>query len=315
MAFPWIRRAWLAAAAASALLLAACGGGAVQSKLSPTRVIGFGDAMADVGQTGSRYTVNDGSVNNWTQFVANSYDRSLTPTSQGGLSYAQGNARIVARPDAGGDSATPTVQQQIDSFLAGNTPTSDDLILVSAGTSDVIVQARAALDGTQTEDQASASAEQAGADLGNQIKRLVGAGAKHVVVAGTYNLGRSPWAAQLGSDGMLQRLSTSFNNGLLVSLVNDGANVLYVDFALYFNQQTSSGSSVSNTTTAVCTSVDPGTGIGTGSGQVNSKLCSTASLLPGADYNNYLFADRIYPTPRGHQLFGDYARGRIQNRW
>lgn len=315
MAFPWIRRAWLAAAAASALLLAACGGGAVQSKLSPTRVIGFGDAMADVGQTGSRYTVNDGSVNNWTQFVANSYDRSLTPTSQGGLSYAQGNARIVARPDAGGDSATPTVQQQIDSFLAGNTPTSDDLILVSAGTSDVIVQARAALDGTQTEDQASASAEQAGTDLGNQIKRLVGAGAKHVVVAGTYNLGRSPWAAQLGSDGMLQRLSTSFNNGLLVSLVNDGANVLYVDFALYFNQQTSSGSSVSNNTTAVCTSVDPGAGIGTGSGQVNSKLCSTASLLPGADYNNYLFADRIYPTPRGHQLFGDYARGRIQNRW
>ena len=315
MAFPWIRRAWLAAAAASALLLAACGGGTVESKLSPTRVIGFGDAMADVGQTGSRYTVNDGSVNNWTQFVANSYDHSLTPTSQGGLSYAQGNARIVAKPDAGGDSATPTVQQQIDSFLAGHSINSDDLILVSAGTSDVIVQARAVLDGVQTEDQANANAEQAGADLGNQIKRLVGAGAKHVVVAGTYNLGRSPWAVQLGSDGMLQKLSTSFNNGLLVTLVNDGANVLYVDFALYFNQQTSSSSSVSNNTTAVCTSVDPGAGIGTGSGQVNSKLCSTATLLPGADYNSYLFADRIYPTPRGHQLFGDYARGRIQNRW
>lgn len=314
MAFPWIRRAWLVAAA-SALLLAACGGGTVTSKLAPQRVIAFGDAMGDVGQTGSRYTVNDGSVNNWTQFVANAYDRQLTPTSQGGLSYAYGNARITAKPDAAGDSNTPTIQQQIDSFLAGNTIGSDDLILVSAGTSDVIVQARAVLDGTQTADQGSANAEQAGRDLGNQIKRLVAAGAKHVVVAGTYNLGRSPWAVELGSDGMLQTLSTSFNNGMLVTLVNDGANVLYVDFALYFNQQTSSSSSVSNRTNAVCTSVDPGPGIGTGNGQVNSRLCSTATLLPLADYNNYLFADRIYPTPRGHQLFGDYARGRIQNRW
>jgi len=314
MAFPWIRRAWLAAAA-SALLLVACGGGTVDSQLSPTRVIGFGDAMADVGQTGSRYTVNDGSVNNWTQFVANAYDRQLTPTSQGGLSYAQGNARIVDKPDAAGDSSTPTIQQQIDTFLAGNTVTSDDMILVSAGTSDVIVQARGALDGTQTADQASANAEQAGRELGKQIQRLVAAGAKHVVVAGTYNLGRSPWAVQLGSDGMLQTLSTSFNNGLLVTLVNDGANVLYVDFALYFNQQTSNGSNVSNYTNAVCTSVDPGPGIGTGNGQVNSKLCTPATVLPGVNYGDYLFADRIYPTPRGHTLFGDYARGRIQNRW
>jgi outer membrane lipase/esterase len=314
MAFPWIRRAWLAAAA-SALLLVACGGGTVTSKLSPTRVIAFGDGMADVGQTGNRYTVNDGSVNNWTQFVANSYDRGLTPASQGGLSYAQGNARIVDKPDAGGDSSTPTIQEQIDAFLAGNTIGSEDLIIVSAGTSDVIVQARGALDGTQTADQASANAEQAGRELGKQIQRLVAAGAKHVVVAGTYNLGRSPWAVQLGSDGMLQTLSTSFNSGMLVTLVNDGANVLYVDFALYFNQQTASGSNVSNYTTPVCTSVDPGPGIGTGAGQVNSKLCTSATILPGANYGDYLFADRIYPTPRGHTLFGDYARGRLQNRW
>ena len=134
-------------------------------------------------------------------------------------------------------------------------------------------------------------------------------------LAGVYNLGRSPWAVQLGSDGMLQTLSTSFNNGLLVTLVNDGANVLYVDFALYFNQQTSSGSNVGNYTTAACTSGDPGPGIGTGTGQVNSKLCTPATVLPGINYGDYLFADRIYPTPRGHTLFGDYARGRIENRW
>jgi len=299
----------------AALLLAACGGGSVDSQLSPDRVIAFGDAMGDLGQNGNRYTVNDGSVNNWTQFVANSYDQGLSPTSQGGLSYAYGNARISAKPDAAGDSTTPTVKEQIDAFLAAGAVSSDDLILVSAGTADVIAQSKLALDGAQTSDQATANAEQAGRDLGVQIQRLVAAGAKHVVVAGTYNLGRSPWARQLGSDGLLQNVSSAFNDGLLVTLVNNGDTVLYVDYALYFNQQTSSTSNVSNNTDAVCNSVDPGPGIGTGNGQVNSHMCNALTILPLADYNNYLFADRVYPTPRGHQLFGDYARGRIQNRW
>lgn len=315
MAFPWMRRAWLVAAGAAALLLAACGGGSVDSQLSPSRVIAFGDGMADVGQTGGRYTVNDGSVNNWTQFVANSYDRDLAPSSSGGLSYAWGNARVAAKPDAAGNSATPTVQEQIDTFLAGNAIADDDLILVSAGTADVITQARLALDGSQTTDEAIANAEQAGRDLATQIKRLVSAGGRHVVVAGTYNLGRSPWARELGSDGLLENLSTKFNSSLLISLVDQGGNVLYVDFALYFNQQTGNNNDVANNTDAVCTSVDPGPGIGTGAGQVNSRLCTPGTIRAGQDYNNYLFADRVYPTPRGHQLFGDYARDRIKNRW
>ena len=230
-------------------------------------------------------------------------------------SYAWGSARITAKPDASGNSATPTVQEQVDAFLAASQPTSDDLILLSAGTADVITQSRLALEGSQTQDDARANAEQAGRELAAQVKRLVSAGATHVVVAGTYNLGRSPWAIQLGSDGLLESVSTAFNHGLLVSLVDEGANVLYVDFALYFNQQTASGSNVSNYTEYVCTSVDPGPGIGTGAGQVNSKLCTTGTLRPDLDYNNSLFADRVYPTPRGHQLFGDYARDRIKNRW
>jgi phospholipase/lecithinase/hemolysin len=278
-------------------------------------VVAFGDAMGDVGQTGSRYTVNDGSVNNWTQFVANAYDQQLAPVSQGGLSYATGNARITAKPDAAGNSSTPTVQEQVDAYLAGHSFTSDDMVIVSAGTSDVIVQARMVLDGTQTADQANANLKQAGQDLGALIKRIVAAGATHVVVAGPYNLGRSPWALQIGSDSVLDPASTNFNNGLLVSLVDEGQNVLYVDAALYFNQQASSTTDVSNNTDLVCTSVDPGPGIGTGNGQVNSKLCTPATITAGVDYTTYLWADRIYPTPRGHQLFGDYARGQISNRW
>ena len=62
-------------------------------------VIAFGDGFSDVGQKGSRYTVNNGSVNNWTLQLASHYQKTLTPVSSGGLSYAQGNARISAQPD------------------------------------------------------------------------------------------------------------------------------------------------------------------------------------------------------------------------
>jgi outer membrane lipase/esterase len=315
MAMQWMRRAWVLAAA-SALLLSACGGGnTVTSRLSPSRVIAFGDAMADVGQDGARYTVNDGSVNNWVQYVASEYGQTIAPSSQGGLDYAWGNARVAATPDAAGVASTPTVKQQIDQFLAGHSFDSNDLVIVSAGTADVITQVQASLEGRQTSDQVAANLDQAGSDLADQVKRLVAAGAQHVVVSGPYDLGRSPWAAALGSDTLLHSASSHFNNRLLVSLVNYGATVLYVDAALYFNQETSTGSKVSNYTTPVCTSVDPGPGIGTGAGQVNSHLCSTSTLIPGADYNSFLFADRVYPTPRGHTLFGDYAYGRIRDRW
>lgn len=315
MAMQWMRRAWLLAAA-SALLLSACGGGnTVTSRLSPARVIAFGDAMADVGQDGARYTVNDGSVNNWVQYVASEYGQAITPSSQGGLDYAWGNARVAATPDAAGVASTPTVKQQIDQFLATHTIDSNDLVIVSAGTADVITQVRASLDGKQTSDQALANLDQAGSDLADQVKRLVAAGAQHVVVSGPYDLGRSPWAIQIGSDGLLHSASSQFNNRMLVSLVNFGTTVLYVDAALYFNQQTSSSSKVSNYTAPVCTSIDPGLGIGTGPGQLNSHLCSTGTLVPGVDYNSFLFADLVYPTPRGHNLFGDYAFGRIRDRW
>jgi outer membrane lipase/esterase len=316
MATQWLRRGWLLAACASALL-AACGGGSIVSQLSPTRIVAFGDAMADLGQTGARYTVNDSTVNNWTQFVASAFGLPLAPTSAGGNSYATGNARVTAKPDAAGNSSTRTVTEQIDAFLAAGRPVETDLFLVSAGTSDVIVQAQAVITGTQTQDQMLAAVGQAGRELAAQVRRLVNAGASHVVVAGPYNLGRSPWAVQLSQQSLLEAASSRFNEQLLVSLVDLGEKVLYVDAALYFNLLTANpgSNSLTNSNSPVCTSIDSGPGIGTGSGQVNSLLCTPSTIVTGVDYNAALFADRVYPTPRVHQLFGDYARSRIRERW
>jgi phospholipase/lecithinase/hemolysin len=115
----------------------------------------------------------------------------------------------------------------------------------------------------------------------------------------------------------------SFDERLLVSMVDLGADVLYVDAPFEFNLITSnpgaSDFNLTNATNVVCTTVDPGPGIGTGTNQVNSNRqpgpCTPSTITAGADYTKFLFADRVYPTPRGHTIFGDFALNRIKERW
>ncbi|WP_332813163.1 SGNH/GDSL hydrolase family protein [Ramlibacter sp.] len=315
MRFQRLRRALLTAASLSPLLLAACGGGSVESEFHPARVVAFGDAAADAGQRGARYTVNNGGVN-WTEQLAARYGLALAPSASGGTSYAIGSARVTARPDASGNAATPTIAEQIDAFLAAGAPAGGDLVVVSGGTADILAQVAAVTATTQSQAAATANVQQAGRELGAQVQRLVDAGASHVVVVGPYNLGRSPWAQASGNAAYLQDLSTQFNNGLLVSIVDLGAKVLYVDAALYFNLVTASPASYGFTDvdSVLCTSVDAGAGIGIGAGQVNSALCN-AGTLTGAPVEATLFADPVYFTPAGHVSFGNYAFDRLRERW
>ena len=321
MAVNWLRRGVLTAACASVALLAACGSSTIESALTPARFVAFGDGFSDVGQVGgARYTVNDGSVNNWTQQLAATYGLTVTPVSAGGTSYAQGNARVKVQPDAAGNASTLTVTQQVDAFLASGGTKANDVVMLGAGTADIIAEMAAVTAGTQTPEQMLARAQQAGKDLGAQAIRLVDAGAKYIVVSGSYNLGRSPWAIALGQVDLLTNASSKFNEAFLVSIVNQGANILYVDAAYYFNLVTSSPSSYAFAsdkdiaTTAVCTSVDPGNGIGIGTGQVNSALCTPSTVL-ATDYNKHVFADNVYVTPQAQRLFGTYVYDRLHARW
>lgn len=322
MAVNWLRRGVLAAACASAALLVACGSSTIESALTPARFIAFGDGFSDVGQVGgARYTVNDGSINNWTQQLASVYGITLTAASAGGTNYAQGNARVSATPDAAGNASTPTVTAQIDKFLASGGIQENDVVLLGAGTADIVAQMAAVTAGTQTSDQMLANAQQAGRDLGAQTIRLVQAGAKHVVVAGAYNVGRSPWATAIGQadGGLLTQASSKFNDAFKVAVVGQGANVLYVDAPYYFNTVIGTGTPSSygfdNATNAVCTSVDSANGIGIGTNQINSALCTPSTLLPGADPIKYVFADTVYFTPQAHRLFGNYTYDRLHARW
>ena len=317
MRFQRLRRAILAATCLSSLL-AACGGGeSVVSKFNPTRVVAFGDAFSDAGQRGVQYTINDASRINWTQQLAARYALAIGPSSGGGTNYATGSARVTVKPDAAGDASTPSISDQVGAFLATSRPQDKDIVLVSGGISDILAEVAAYQAGTQDAAATTSHVAQAGRDLGEQVKRLVGAGATHVLVAGAYNVGRSPWAIATGQTAFAESLVGTFNNALLVSIVDLGANALYVDTALFYNLVTANPLSYSLTdvTSVACTSGDAGPGIGIGAGQVNSALCTGATLQPGLNIGTTLFADPVYFTPVGQALFGNYAADRLRARF
>ncbi len=317
MAANWMRRTALVAACASAVLLAACGSSTTESAITPDRFIAFGDAYSDVGQKGSRYTVNNGTVNNWTLQVASHYQKTLAPVSAGGLSYAQGNARISAQPDAAGDASTPTITAQIDSFLASKTFAANDIVLLNGGISDLIVGMAAVRAGSLSAADYVAQARQNGKDLAAQILRLVKAGAPHVVVSGTYDLSKTPWGLTTGQESLLSEASSRFNESLLIAIDDLGAHVLYIDTAYYVNVFTSTPAafSFSYAQKAACTSVDPGNGIGIGVGQVNSALCTASTLVPGTSADSYVFADNVYLSPSAHRQLGTFAYDKLRARW
>ncbi|MES2785239.1 MAG: SGNH/GDSL hydrolase family protein [Pseudomonadota bacterium] len=317
MSFSWMRRAALALASLSLMTLAACGSGSIVSQLEPSRVFAFGDGLSDVGQAGTRYTVNDGNTNIWAQGVAAAYGVPAVPANSGGTFYAQKNARIAATPDAAGSTTTPTVQQQIDAYITANRFGERDLVIVNGGISDIIAEVALVNSGAQTGDQMLANVRQAGRDLATQVRRLVQAGATHVVVAGVYGMERTPWGQTGTNSALLAAASARFNEELLINIVDLGNSVLYIDTAFLFNLMTAvpTAYGMINSVAAACTSIDPGPGIGIGAGEINSGLCTPATTLTTASYETYLFADKVYPTPQGHRQFGEYSFSRIRARW
>lgn len=309
----WLRRAVLLAACASAAVLSACGSSTIESALVPSRLVAFGDGLSDLGQSGSRYTVNDGTVNVWTQQIATSYGGSLSTLASGGTSYARGHARVVGTPDDIGGN-TLTVAQQIDQFLAADKFGGNDVVLINGGLGDLLVNYKANI---SNQTSFVAAMAQAGTDLGGQVRRLVTAGAKYVVVSGMYDVSKSPWGVASGQANAISTAVLKFNSSLLLAINDLGANVLYIDAAYYYNLVIASptGYSLTDSTNIACTSVDSGVGIGIGNGEVNSSLCSTTTIGSGIDYTKYTFADKLYFTPAAQTLYGTYAYGRMKSRW
>lgn len=272
-----------AAALAGPALLSACGSGDIASALQPARLIVLGDGLSDLGDP--RYTVNDGSVNIWALQVASRYSLAVSDVGAGGTGYAEGLARVLG--------ASPSVEAQVTAFLASGAPGADDVFLINAPMQDVIDSAASA-----------PAADAAGKALAAQVRRLIDAGARHVLVAGLYDLGKSPLAIALNQVAAYSAASLSFNSAFKIAASDLGTSLLFVDAAYYINLLVESPTSygLTNATTPVCTST-------------LVTDCTTATLLAGVDYNDYLFADDRHFTPEAHRLLGNYAYDKLVGRW
>lgn len=316
MKFNWKRSAQLLAIGAVAAVLAACGSSSVESAFTPERVVSFGDGTADLGQTGTRYTVNDvAGTKNWSEQVALRYGTTLTAERNGGTSYAQINSRVDQLPDAVGNQNGMTIAKQIDNFFAKDNFRESDLALISAGMSDVIVQAMAVKNGQISQSQARANMRAAGAALVPQVQRILDGGARHVVVLGLYTVGEGPWAVNTPDAGFINDLSSEFNTGFKTLGVNL-VNTLFVDGEYYVNNIYGFPESFGFSTAEemVCTSVSATNSIGIGAGQVDSGLCN-ANTLREPNFDRYAFADAIYLTPSANRQMGDWTYDQIRDRW
>jgi len=316
MQVSWMRSPFLAAICAT-ILIAGCGSSTTESAFVPTRLLAFGDGLTDIGQAGSSYTVNDGTANNWTLQIAAHYGLTLQPASTGGLSYAHGNTRINETPDAAGDTSTPTLVRQIDTFLGSGQFQSGDLVLMGAGIADLISGMVRVTNGEYSTEQYLAAARSAGEAMAGQVRRLSDSGAQNILVTGSYDLSRTPWAKAINQQELLSQASRNFNDGLLANIADLTKTVAFVDAAYYVNlfEGASGGYGFSHVDSPVCTSVDAGAGIGIGAGEVNSALCTANTLVAEADSERYLFADKIYLTPAAQRQFGNYAYDRLRVRW
>ena len=301
------RLAAVAVLGASAALLAACGSGSVADQVQPTRFLSVGDGFSDIGQSagGMRPTVNDGVSPGWTQELAAYYGLSLTAANAGGLSWAQAGARVSAADTSG--LGAPSITQQVDHLLATQTLGPKDVVVLSAGISDIVAEVQANGIGQQTTDAVRA----AGTAYGQQVRRLVDSGAKYVLVSGVFNLGITPWAQAQGASvaGGVTDLSVAFNNAAVLAMIDLSSNVLFVDPSLIFNLAWNKPGDygLDDARTPVCTTP-------------TALSCTSATLLPGADPKAYMFADALYLTPEMLRRYGDSNNGngatyRFRLRW
>lgn len=305
------RRGVLRAGAATGLagllggtgLLTGCGNGEIVSALAPNRFISFGDGLSDLGQGGTRYTINDGTLNTWADRLADRYGKTLYAQVDNGLGYAQGHAPTQALPR--------TLAAQIDAFLSSKSFQANDVVLVNLPMADVLTPLNAVKAGTLSDDAARAQITANGQAQVAQMRRLVAAGAKYVLVLGVYDLGRSPYGISLGLPGWLTSdvLSSSpavtrYNDAFKAEAVNMGTNLLFVDAAFLVNRNVQYPSSYGyvNINTAVCTTPDAST-------------CNATTLISGATASQYVFADGIHLTPYCNRQLGDYAYDQLVARW
>lgn len=291
--------AWLIAGAA--VLLAACGGGTSQIQaFKPPRLTAFGDDSSSFTPDGRKYAVNEfgtdavtldcGASPIWIQDVARAFNFGF---SQCPLSGGETKALTRAAPGA----RVADVVRQVDAHVAAGGFQPEELVLVLAGTWDV-VDLYAQFPARSRDDLIN-DARARGTRLAEQVNRMVGLGAR-VVVSTMPDLGLSPYGLAQGTDGakLLTDLSAALNGRIRATIINDGRliGLVLTDEFVQVAARAPGAFALDNAKDAVCREALPN--------------CTTKTLVDGARATGYLWAsDRWLGTP-GHRQLGLLAAAR-----
>lgn len=291
--------AWLLAG--FAVLLSACGGGTSQIQVfKPPRLTAFGDEASAFTPDGRKYAVNEfaadgttldcGAFPIWIQDVARAFNFGFAQCPLSG-----GETRALTRAEPGARVAD--VVRQVDAHVAAGGFQSEELVLVLAGTWDVLdlyAQFPA-----RSRDELIAEARARGTRLAEQVNRMVGQGAR-VVVSTMPDLGLSPYGIAQGTDGarLLTDLSAALNGRIRATIINDGRliGLVLADEFVQTAARAPGYFSLSNARDAVCTVALPD--------------CTSKTVVDGGSANVYLWAsDRWFGTG-GHRQLGALALAR-----
>jgi outer membrane lipase/esterase len=260
----------------------------------------LGDSLTDAGVYGARFTVNPGLV--WAQDLGSRYGLTVTPSTQGGVDYAQGGARVT-QPSPLIPTGAPqrSLSVQIDELLHATPALNPNAVYtVWIGANDIFVNVSAAGAGLITAAQVQANITTAATDTLAQIARLRDAGAKRIMVFNLPDIGQTPLGKSTPT-APFSALSGLFNSTLQAGLASLHVDIIPMNMFGLFNEVIANPASfgLTNVTIPACTTP-------------SSLNCTTATLVAPNAGQTFAFADGVHPTPAGHQIISDYAAAIIE---
>jgi outer membrane lipase/esterase len=225
------------------------------------------------------------------ELLARRYGGSATPSRLGGTNYSYGGARTG--PIAGTTQAVPNMVSQVDQYLTSVSFQANpqylyvlDIVTVGNDITDALTQ-------SATNPNAPATILTAAvANTFGMVNRLYAAGARHIVLTNSTDIGKTPRAQALGAAAVAgaTAMSNQFNAGLAQQLpairaATPGLNLYFVDIAALTAEAMANPAAL---------------------GYTNVSQPCLNDLLPAptlcAEASTYFYWDSFHPSGTTHQL-------------
>jgi len=296
-ALPWLLLAWL---------VSSCGGGTSQIEpFQPRKLIFIGDETVGLLADGRSYSINGldttgaidcGVLPIWSQQISTNFGL--------GSDNCKAGTPSITRAIAGGKVAD--LDAQISAQLAAGV-TSKDLFVVMVGMNDIIELYETFVGDRSCEPLSHSSSGLVGAlrARGNlaavQVSRILAAGAR-AIVSTVHDLGQTPYAISKAATTQLSCMTAVFNARVRVDITpQDGRlwGLVLADDNTVAIVRRPGDFGVASITAAACTVALPD--------------CTTATLVSGATYSNYLWADDRHFGPVLHNQLASQAITRARD--